>query len=89
MTLFIDMSSSLRSTSIAQFFTVAVGALSVVGSAYTSSAWPATYGLLYAACFMLTVRGVPSPYRFLMVLALVGLSFGLHLVFLPAGARAC
>ena len=81
--------SSLRSTSIAQFFTVAVGALSIVGSVHTSSVWPATYGLLYAACFTLAVRGVPSPYTFLMVLALVALSFGLHLVFLPAGARTC
>ena len=74
-----------ESTSVSLWFAVAVGVLSLVGSAWTSSLWPALYGLSYAACFTLALRGVPSPFQVVLVLAMVGLSFGLHLVFLPAG----
>ena len=76
------------STGIAQGFAVAVAVLSVGGSVHTQNVLPAVYGLLYTACFALAVRGQSSPLQLALVFAMVGLSFALHLVFLPAGATA-
>merc|ERR1711957_441036 len=49
------------------------------------SVLPAVYGLLYTACFALAVRGLSSPLQLVLLFAMVGLSFALHLVYLPAG----
>ena len=79
------MSSQGSSTAVAQGFTMATAVLGVGGSVYTSSLLPAVYGLLYTACFVAALRGLPSPLQVVVVLAMIGLSFALHLVFLPAG----
>ena len=79
------MSSQGSSTAVAQGFTMATAVLGVGGSVYTRSLLPAVYGLLYTACFVAALRGLPSPLQVVVVLAMIGLSFALHLVFLPAG----
>ena len=76
------------STGTSQGFAVAAAVLSVGGSVHTQSVLPAVYGLLYAACFTLAMRGVSSPLQLVLVFAMVGLSFALHMVFLPAGYTA-
>lgn len=76
------------STGVAQGFAVAVAVLSVGGSVHTQSVLPAVYGLLYTACFALAVRGLSSPLQLVLLFAMVGLSFALHLVYLPAGSTA-
>lgn len=76
------------STGTSQGFAVAAAVLSVGGSVHTQSVLPAVYGLLYAACFTLAMRGVSSPLQLVLVFAMVGLSFALHMVFLPAGHTA-
>ena len=76
------------STGTSQGFAVAAAVLSVGGSVHTQSVLPALYGLLYAACFTLAMRGVSSPLQLVLVFAMVGLSFALHMVFLPAGYTA-
>ena len=76
------------STGVSQGFAVAVAVLSVGGSVHTQSVLPAVYGLLYAACFALAMRGLSSPLQLVLMFAMVGLSFALHLVFLPAGSTA-
>mmetsp|Transcript_27996 Transcript_27996/g.66634 ORF Transcript_27996/g.66634 Transcript_27996/m.66634 type:complete len:108 (-) Transcript_27996:97-420(-) len=73
------------STGVSQGFAVAVAVLSVGGSVHTQSVLPAVYGLLYAACFALAMRGLSSPLQLVLMFAMVGLSFALHMVFLPAG----
>ena len=73
------------STGTSQGFAVAAAVLSVGGSVHTQSVLPAVYGLLYAACFTLAMRGASSPLQLVLVFAMVGLSFALHMVFLPAG----
>ena len=67
---------------------MAVAVLSVGGAVHTQSVLPAVYGLLYTACFALAMRGLSSPLQLVLVFAMVGLSFALHLVFLPAGSTA-
>ena len=79
------MSSQGSSTAVAQGLTMATAVLGVGGSVYTRSLLPAVYGLLYTACFVAALRGLPSPLQVVVVLAMIGLSFALHLVFLPAG----
>ena len=76
------------STGVSQGFAVAVAVLSVGGSVHTQSVLPAVYGLLYTACFALAMRGLSSPLQLVLMFAMVGLSFALHLVFLPAGSTA-
>ena len=76
------------STGVSQGFAVAVAVLSVGGAVHTQSVLPAVYGLLYTACFALAMRGLSSPLQLVLVFAMVGLSFALHLVFLPAGSTA-
>ena len=76
------------STGVSQGFAVAVAVLSVGGSVHTQSVLPAVYGLLYAACFALAMRGLSSPLQLVLMFAMVGLSFALHMVFLPAGSTA-
>ena len=76
------------STGTSQGFAVAAAVLSVGGSVHTQSVLPAVYGLLYTACFTLAMRGVSSPLQLVLVFAMVGLSFALHMVFLPAGYTA-
>ena len=83
------MTEATASTSVAQLFALAVLVLSVAGSLRNESVKPAVYGVAYDACLALALRGVWRASKLLqivLILAMVSLSFGLHLEFLPAGA---
>ena len=75
---------------LSNFAAFLVGALSLYGSFASRNPWSSIIGLAFVACYIyarhrVATRQPTGKLQFLLILMTIGLSFALHMTYLPAG----